>query len=194
MFYIYCYKNKKNGKVYIGKTKNLSQRKSRHRRNAFIDNVKLPFYNALRKYSENDFEFLILDKHAHEYVIFDLEIFYIRLFSSNQKEFGYNITAGGEGSTGVKHNENQIRANKLKVGTKNGNSKLTEEIVFKIYEDYKSGQYFHIDLATKYNISSITVERILSGRSWKHLNLDIVALYPVKRKNITCGYLEKNND
>lgn len=194
MFYVYCYKNKINGKRYIGKTNSISDRKRRHRRNAFVDNVSLPFYNAIRKYGEDNFEFSILDKFQYEYVILDLEIFYIKLFQSNNKDFGYNITAGGEGSTGAKHNENQIRANKERVGTKNGNSKLTEETVHQIYDDYKCGSYFNADLAKKYNVSEITVERILSGRAWKHLNLDIAALYPMKRKNITRGYLEAVNE
>lgn len=194
MFYVYCYKNKINGKCYVGKTNSISARKRRHRRNAFIDNVKLPFYNALRKYGEDNFEFLILDEFQYEYVILDLEIFYIKLFQSNIKEFGYNVTAGGEGSTGTKHNENQIRVNKERVGSKNKNSKLTEEIVFQIYEDYKSGNYFNDNLSKKYNVSEVTIERILSGRAWKHLNLDIAALYPMKRKNITRGYLEAVNE
>jgi group I intron endonuclease len=191
MFYVYCYKNKTNGKCYIGKTKNISQRKSRHRRNAFVDKLTLPFYNALRKYGENNFDFQILEQFEHEYVIFDLEIFYIKAYKSNNSEYGYNLTAGGEGSAGLKHNENQIKANKLKVGDKNGNSKLTEQVVYQIFNDYKTGEYYIKQIADKYQVSPITIERLLCGKSWKHLNLDISSLGNIKRKNMVRGQLEK---
>lgn len=96
MFYIYCYKNKTNGKCYVGKTSNISRRKSRHRRNAFIDKLTLPFYNALRKYGEDGFDFSILDSFHLENIIFDLEVFYISAYKSNNRNYGYNITSGGD--------------------------------------------------------------------------------------------------
>lgn len=188
MFYIYCYKNKINGKCYIGKTNNISQRKNRHRRNAFVDKNTLPFYNALRKYGEDNFEFSILDEFHLEDIIFDLEIFYISAYKSNNQNYGYNITSGGEGSTGTKHNENQKRANKLKIGEANGNSKLNNTTAVLAYNDYKSEQYTIKDLSIKYSVSHITMERLLSGRSWKHLNLDIKSLHYIKKQNIILSH------
>lgn len=186
MFYVYCYENLINKKCYIGKTGNISQRKSRHRRNAFKDNLSLPFYNALRKYSENGFSFKILDQFDREYAIFDLEKFYIKAFNSTNPKFGYNITEGGEGSSGTKHNDNQKRSNKLKFGTNNGNSKLNDIIALQIYNEYKSG-ISSKELLFKYNVSAITIERLLAGKSWKHLNLDIGSLSKIKKENIVKG-------
>lgn len=182
MYYIYCYKNLTNGKVYVGKTNDLSKRKNRHRRNAFVEKLTLPIYNALRKYSEDGFEFIILDQFECEDIIFDLEKFWIKIFKSNDRRYGYNITAGGEGSTGTKHNENQIRNNKLRVGTGNGNAKLNDEIVITIYNEYKSGTSIK-ELSIKYDVSTLTVERLLSGKSWKHIKLDISALFKIKQEN-----------
>lgn len=184
MFYIYCYKNRANEKCYIGKTNNISRRKSRHKRNAFIDKLTLPFYNALRKYGEDSFEFSILDTFHLEDIIFDLEKFYISAYKSNNRDYGYNITFGGEGSSGTKHNNNQKRSNKLKKGELNGNSKLNNVTAISAYHDYKSGQYKIKDLSDKYNVSHITMERLLSGKSWKHLSLDINSLQSIKKKNI----------
>lgn len=184
MFYIYCYKNRANEKCYIGKTNNISRRKSRHKRNAFIDKLTLPFYNALRKYGEDSFEFSILDTFHLEDIIFDLEKFYISAYKSNNRDYGYNITFGGEGSSGTKHNDNQKRSNKLKKGELNGNSKLNNVTAISAYHDYKSGQYKIKDLSDKYNVSHITMERLLSGKSWKHLSLDINSLQSIKKKNI----------
>ena len=190
MFYVYCYVNKKNGKCYIGKTNNLSKRKSKHSYCAFKGKLNLPFYRALRKYGKEGFDFFVLDEFNSEDIIFDLEKFYIENFKSNNKKFGYNITAGGEGSSGTKHNDNQIRANKLKFGTNNANSKLNDENARLIFNEYKTGVSL-LDLSVKYNISSITIERLLSGRSWKHLNLDIVSLNEIKKNNIKKGRLQR---
>jgi group I intron endonuclease len=186
MFYVYCYENLINKKCYIGKTCNISQRKNRHRRNAFKDNLSLPFYNALRKYSESGFSFKILDQFDKEYVIFDLEKFYIKAYNSTNPKFGYNITEGGEGSCGTKHNDNQKRSNKLKFGSNNGNSKLNDTSALEIYHEYKSGVSSK-DLVSKYNVSAITIERLLAGKSWKHLNLDISRLSQIKKENIVNG-------
>lgn len=191
MFYIYCYKNKINGKCYIGKTNNISQRKNRHRRNAFIDKNTLPLYNALRKYGEDNFEFSILDKFHIEDIIFDLEIFYISAYKSNNRDYGYNVTSGGEGSSGTKHNENQKKSNKLKVGESNGNSKLTNVTALSVYNDYKTGLYTIKDISNKYNVAHITIERLLSGRSWKHLNLDVKSLQFIKKENVILSHRKK---
>lgn len=194
MFYVYCYTNKKNGKCYIGKTNNISQRKSRHRRNAFIENLNLPFYRALRKYTEDGFDFKILDQFDSEWVIFDLEKFYIKEFKSNQKEYGYNVTEGGEGSSGTKHNENQIKSNKLRVGILNGNSKLTEDLIKNIYNEYKYTNQSMKDISVKYNVSSLTIERILSGRAWKHLNLDIKSLSEIKKQKVAGNFISSKEE
>jgi group I intron endonuclease len=186
MYYVYCYKNLTNGKVYIGKTNNISKRKSRHRRNAFVDKLTLPFYNALRKYSEDGFEFTILDRFEWEDVVFDLEKFWIKAFESNNRKYGYNITIGGEGSTGVKHNENQRRINASRTGSQNPNAKLDDVLAMLIYNEYKSGIQIK-DLSTKHGISVITIERLLSGKSWKHLKLDIAALSEIKKENMRKG-------
>jgi len=182
-FYIYCYKNKTNGKCYVGKTNNLIGRKYKHRWRAFVENSPLSLYNALRKYGEDNFEFIILDSFYSEDIIFDIEKFYIKAYKSNQTEFGYNLSEGGEGSSGVRHNENQIRANKMKMGSKNGNSKLTEDSAIAVFDDYKSENYSMSELAMKYNISLVSIERLLSGRSWKHLNLDIESLKNIVSSN-----------
>lgn len=183
-FFVYCYKNKINDKCYIGKTNNIVARKAKHRRLSFVEKSPLPFYNALRKYGEDNFDFTILDSFYLEDIIFDLEKFHIKNNRSNQSDYGYNLTAGGEGSSGMRHNENQKKANSLRTGAKNGNSRLTDELCFSIFDDYKSGNHSMSELSSKYNVSSITIERLLSGKSWKYLNLDIDSLKNVKRENI----------
>lgn len=183
-YFVYCYRSKINGKTYIGKTGNIKKRQATHIRRAFIENQKTTFYNALRKYGKDNFEFIILDSFWSEDIIFELEKFYISAGKSNQKEFGYNLTSGGEGSSGTFHNENQIRANKLKIGQDNGNSKLTNILAIEIFNKYKTGCFTIKQLSLTYNVSQVTIERLLSGKSWKHLKLNIKSLEDAKKKNI----------
>ena len=56
--YIYKFENKLNGKIYIGKTKNIKERIYQH--NHVTRNKNTKFGNTLRKYSINMFDFNVL--------------------------------------------------------------------------------------------------------------------------------------
>lgn len=56
--YIYKFENKINGKVYIGKTKNIKERIYQH--NHITKNKNTKFGNAIRKYGIDMFNFDIL--------------------------------------------------------------------------------------------------------------------------------------
>lgn len=112
MFYVYKITNLINDKVYIGKTNNPSERWSDHKKIAKAGSINKSFsvvHSAIRKYGEDNFEFLILEKIEHENLAFDRESYWISEYKSNiQKygdQFGYNLTDGGEGWSGRKHTE-----------------------------------------------------------------------------------------
>lgn len=54
-------------------------------------------------------------------------------------------------------------------GSKNGVSKLNEEQVLKIREDWNSKLKTAKELGVEYGVSHRTIEGIVYGRSWKHL-------------------------
>lgn len=87
-----------NNKVYIGKTSNLKIRIKNH-----INSKKSKqlIHRAIRKYKvENfDLELLIVGIIAEE-TLKDLEIDFIKLYNSNNIKFGYNLTIGGDGTSG----------------------------------------------------------------------------------------------
>lgn len=90
---IYCFRNKINGKLYIGQAQKLKTRIKDH----LTSKDNLYIHNALRKYGIENFniyilEFTTLDK------LSETEIYYINKFESYQ--FGYNLTEGGEGTRG----------------------------------------------------------------------------------------------
>lgn len=108
MIGIYKYTNKKNGKVYIGKSIHIERRYKEHFREAkkHGEDGCSYFYNALRKYGEEGFTFeVLLDLSYLEGKPDDIinealdywEVFYIKQYNANNPQFGYNITHGGTG-------------------------------------------------------------------------------------------------
>lgn len=107
---IYLIRNKINGKRYVGKTIHpLWKRWSGHKGSAKKGSM-LPIHCALRKYGVENFEVLALytpepGSAITEEQLLEVEISYIKLMRSNQREFGYNITLGGGGISGYKHTD-----------------------------------------------------------------------------------------
>lgn len=105
--YIYQYLNTANNKSYIGQTTDLVNRKSKHRGCSIY--VKNKFYNAVRKYGWDTFNFNILVEIEADTIedcsrqLDFLESFYILLYDSFNN--GYNSTTGGHTPRGMKRSE-----------------------------------------------------------------------------------------
>jgi group I intron endonuclease len=95
---IYMATNSVNFKNYIGQTaKTLAQRRWRHERNARVGK-RSRFYSAMRKYGTDVFGWRVLISDSGDRkTTDDYERFFIRLFSTQDPECGYNLTSGGEG-------------------------------------------------------------------------------------------------
>jgi group I intron endonuclease len=120
MFYCYKITNIVNGKIYVGKTKNIQTRWASHRSRAF--NPKDRRYNfplscAIRKYGVPNFTFEVLQICETEEEINYYEEIYISKFHTNINiyggDFGYNLTNGGEKNAGRKHTKETIVKMKL---------------------------------------------------------------------------------
>ena len=102
--YIYKFTNIINGKIYIGQTCNLQSRISSHKNKAL--KIKTKFYNAIRKYGWENFEFSILSvvnansKKELTILLDKLEVEYINQY--NSYKLGYNSTLGGHSKRGYK--------------------------------------------------------------------------------------------
>lgn len=120
MLYIYKFTNKINGKIYIGQTNNIENRKRNHKSEAFnkkSNGYFLPFHSAIRKYGWDNFKFEIIeelpDEMGRDYLN-EREIFFITYYKSLKTENGYNITKGGEGCSRSKLSfEEQVKLSKL---------------------------------------------------------------------------------
>lgn len=91
---IYKYQNKVNGKIYIGQTTtSLEERLRGHLRKRkgckAID-------NALHKYGIDNFNISVIDECFSQKELDEKEMYWIKQFNSNNRDYGYNLTAGGE--------------------------------------------------------------------------------------------------
>ena len=99
-----------NNKKYYGYTKNFSKRIKQHLKSA--EKGKLQFlYRAIRKYGEDSFLWEIVEHHENEYesdlhkILCERESYWILTDKTNDPEFGYNMTIGGDGGSfyGIKN-------------------------------------------------------------------------------------------
>ena len=98
---VYKAQNKINGKIYIGQSaKSLGERISRH----ISSKKKWYFQNALKKYGLQSFDFSVIDESDSQDILNEKEEYWISYYNSKFPS-GYNLTDGGQGSTGFKHSE-----------------------------------------------------------------------------------------
>lgn len=91
---VYQIRNVENNKRYIGQSENISHRKACHIYDLKNNRHKNKYLQ--QEYNENpdDFVFEVLCKCGVD-DLEDLERFYIKKYSSNKRETGYNIEGGG---------------------------------------------------------------------------------------------------
>ena len=94
---IYKITNKINGKCYIGQSNDINRRW----RQELSPNAKLNPHlaRAFEKYGTDNFEFEIIEECQRE-LLNEREQFWINIYNSADKNFGYNKTFGGDGNLG----------------------------------------------------------------------------------------------
>src|SRR5208282_1948481 len=123
MYCVYLFQNKLNDKIYVGKTKDFKKRVWRHINEA-TKNIsrKTYFRKAISKYGIDQFNYFVIEEFENEQDSLEAETFWILFFQSNKSEFGYNLTIGGEGTSGYKQTEEHKKKNsEAKLGSKNWN-------------------------------------------------------------------------
>lgn len=113
-----------NGKKYVGITKDIRQR---WRYGNGYKNHKY-FWKAIVKYGWDNFQHIILLDNLSAEQAKEYEKLFITLFNSNNPEFGYNLTKGGDGISGYKHTQET----KVKIGKASHERKRSIETRLKI--------------------------------------------------------------
>lgn len=151
---IYKVVNTINNKMYIGKTEHeLSKRKSVHISLSKQKHPKQYFHRAIKKYGLNNFKWFIIEKCINKNELIVREKYYIKKY--NTYENGYNLTLGGEGTSGVqlfgekngmygKRHPNKgkkIHSDEFKEKMRNNNPACRPEVRAKISKSHEGRSY-----------------------------------------------------
>lgn len=132
---VYVHINKSNGKKYIGIT---SKPKIEHRWNSGRGYKENPhFYSAIEKYGWDGFEHVVLKTGLSEDEAKSLEKLLISMWDTQNRECGYNMTSGGDGTPGY-HPSEETRK-KLSNARKREN--LSEETLRRRSEGLKGRKF-----------------------------------------------------
>ena len=165
--YIYKITNLANGKIYIGK----------HSTNKLCDSYmgsgKI-LCKAKAKYGKDSFKKEIIAFSDNEDSLNFLEKFYIKKYKSQDSSIGYNITDGGEGTTGF----HQSEASRKKISAANKGKFHSDETRAKMSASRK-GRISPMKGKTPWNKG-----KKISGMSGKHHSDETIAKMSASRKGI----------
>ena len=193
-YYIYKFFNVINGKIYIGKTNDIKIRLSNHKtvmsggKQKYKKRYQL-IHAALRKYGDL-IEFRVVQELCSEKEAFAAEKYWIKFYNSNNNKFGYNLTEGGEGTSGHKlspeHKAALLKASKGRIvseitkqknriatlkqnlsGERNPNSSLSNDNANQIRNLYTSKEYTQNQLGVMFNVDQTTISLIVNNKSYK---------------------------
>lgn len=156
--YVYKITNNITGKVYIGQTNNLKRRIQEHKHDKRCNH---PMYTEIHKYGFENFDVEVLyfgSNYDEE------EKKYIRLYHSCDKNFGYNITPGGQGSA----------------GEWNPASTITQATADALISDLLNSDLSKVELAEKYNVNKKFIDNVNTGVSWRKPNIK----YPIREPEV----------
>jgi group I intron endonuclease len=190
---IYGIRNKINGKIYVGSTKDFKQRKRKH-----LSLLRLKKHhnkhlqNSFNKYGEKTFIWIMLEKvHKLEILHIQEKVWIIKLNTTNPAN-GYNINEEPNAMQGRHHteqtkkllSEQRIGQNKgannpnygkkqplsvrLQMATNNSNTKLNKKNILIIVRLLKE-KVPHENIAKKFNVSRTVITRISNGTRWKNI-------------------------
>lgn len=160
MYYtIYLLTNTVNGKIYVGVTNNYKKRMREH---SYASNDYL-ISRAIRKYGWKNFNSsILLETENQEYAYREAESSFIKRYSSNKPNVGYNLTEGGEGTIGYTLSEET----KKKMSDKKIGKKLSPEHKKKISQS-NMGRIFNENTRKKISTS------MKGNKHWLGKNLSI---------------------
>ncbi len=177
--FIYKITNLINNKLYIGKTcnKNPLSRWSRHlsvaKHKTITNHTYQLIHKAINKYGKENFSFETIEECDTEELGLIKEKFWIDFYKTNVyvhgSEFGYNLTEGGDGSSGFKHSQkSKDKMSEDRKGTRLGKDntffgkKHSNESLLKIGAAHK-GKVIPITVIE--SRSKLTVKDVLEIRS-----------------------------
>lgn len=182
---IYMITNKINNKKYIGQSINIKRRKSEH----FSKKCDMVISHSIFKYGKENFDFKILEE-CEESQLDELEIKYITEYKSTNREFGYNVDNGGNG-TGKMSEETKQKIRESTTKDKNHfyGKKHTDEVKNKIKEHHKNNPdyAFNGKAHTQERNTKLSIKN--KDNDWNNRGKGV--LYNNKNGKLTTGFNRK---
>jgi dihydrofolate reductase len=170
-YYVYAVVNNINNKIYIGKATNPQKRWKKHiwisQQNSNEEPQFSLIHSAIKKYGEKNFTFKIVCDCQSEAHALEMEKYFILELKMTHQL--YNLTDGGQGSSGFKHSSETIqKMSSMRQGELSGRAKLSLDDVNNIRTLLQENNLSHKEIANKFNISVTTISDIKNGRSWNN--------------------------
>ena len=161
-YIVYIHINKANGKRYYGTTG--ENNPNRRWKNGKGYNHNEDFTNDINKYGWENFEHIVIARGLTEEEAKFLEIELIREFDTTNREYGYNITNGGEIPT-EEHRKKISESNKGKNNSMYGMARENHPMATKIYCKELDMYFDTVKQASEYIGRSISsISHCLRGR------------------------------
>jgi group I intron endonuclease len=182
--YIYIIHNEINDKIYVGQTNKPKYRWWKHKNHAIKGDRDQPIYLAMRKHGIKNFSFTLIEKLETLDAANKAEEYWIDLLRAREKEFGYNISFGGDNHTMPDCVREKISkslmgrsnspattfkaGNNINIGAKAYGSILDDDKVREIKKLLAEGLY-QKDIAKLFGVSIPTISMIATGKTWTHV-------------------------
>ena len=114
-YLLYCHKNNTNGKLYFGITSTSLYMRFRKNGRGYYGQV---FGRAIQKYGWSNFEHIVLIEGLSLEVAAECEKFLIAKYQTNNPQYGYNVTDGGEGNKAPRSEESNLKRSMSESGEK----------------------------------------------------------------------------
>lgn len=167
---IYSIKCLKNNKIYIGQGIDIRRRfieHSRSLRQGRHNNTIMQ--NAYNRHGEKSFEFRILEIVPDADLLYEREAHWCNVYNAFDKKKGFNICPI------IKNEFDKDEFAQRVMGSKNGNSKLTEIDVRKICKILNKGNIPVSKLADTYGMTERSVRDIKIGRTWRQVSVNYLS-------------------
>lgn len=153
---VYKITNKITGKVYIGITNQGAGARYRHHWYEARIGEPAPIHRSMAKYGEENFTLEIIDFADTYEELKEKEKYWIKQYDSVNRDKGYNLTEGGDGTFGRMHSEET----KNKIRQKAIGRKASEETKKKMSDSqkkYKEAHRAHADVIRLLNQKAVVV-------------------------------------
>jgi group I intron endonuclease len=176
-FCVYIIINEINNKIYIGETSHPKKRWIAHKNHGKNKRYDYPLYKAMYKYGNPAFSFSIIENYESETEALDAEKYLISHFKSIGYVL-YNITDGGEGTTGrvcsELTKEKISKANKGKqnrLGLSNSyeqNLNISKSLKGKSYSKKRKNSWYELKFNKKEPDGMAGIEKERNAKSEAH--------------------------